>query len=75
VGIRIGRKIEEFASGEEPDFQPARNAMKSPGLTPEQAEFLVRRGQKHACHSDNVSDSEAAKEVQKHYVELNVAVP
>jgi phosphomethylpyrimidine synthase len=71
--MRISKEIEEFASGKDPEFQPARKAAQSPGLTPEQMEFLAQRGHKHACHSDNVAHPESAKDVQRQYIELNVA--
>ncbi len=70
--MRISKEIQDFASGKDAAFQPARAAAKSPGLTQEQIEFLAHRGAKHACHSDNVADEEQAKRVQREYVQLNV---
>jgi phosphomethylpyrimidine synthase len=70
--MRISKEIQEFASGKAEGFQPLRTAMKSPGLTQEQVEFLAHRGKKHDCHSDVVADDEEAKRVQREYVSLGV---
>jgi len=70
--MRISKEIQEFASGKAEGFQPAKRAAASPGLTPEQIQFLAHRGKKHDCHSDNVPDDEEAKRVQREYVLLNV---
>ncbi|HUN79942.1 MAG TPA: phosphomethylpyrimidine synthase ThiC, partial [Phycisphaerae bacterium] len=71
--MRISKEIQEFASGKAEGFQPAKRAMKSPGLTQEQIEFLAHRGKKHDCHSDNVADEDAAKRVQHDYVQIGTA--
>jgi len=66
--MRISKEIEEFASGKDPGFQPARRAARSPGVGDEGRELLARRaaplpkvGELHACHSDLVSDEEAKR--------------
>ena len=71
--MRISKEIEQFTSGKDPDFQPERVAAQSPGLTAEQVDFLAQRGQKHACHTDNVTDEKDAKKIQREYVTLNVS--
>lgn len=70
--MRISKEIAEFASGKDPDFQPARRAMHSPGIGPEGHALLAQRahvlpvvGGKHACHSDNLPDAEAARRLQE----------
>ncbi len=76
--VRISKEIQEFASGKDDAFQPAKKALVSPGvseagrdvlkqrgnLTQEQIEKLAHKGKKAACHSDNVMDAEEAKLVQ-----------
>jgi len=62
--MRISKEIADWASGKAEGFVPLKVAAKSPGLTPEQQDFLRQRGQKHACHSDNVPDAAEAKRVQ-----------
>jgi phosphomethylpyrimidine synthase len=62
--MRISKEIVEFESGKHDDFQPAARSRKSPGLTDEAQKVLVHRGEKAACHSDNVSDADAAQQVQ-----------
>jgi phosphomethylpyrimidine synthase len=70
--MRISKEIEQFASGKDPDFQPQRRAMPSPGASGEGRELLERRRVlpvvegKHACHSDLAPDAEKAREVQQH---------
>jgi len=73
--MRISKEIMAFASGKDAGFQPERSAMSSPGLTAEQQRILAERGKKHACHSDEVSDAEEAKNVQREYVKLDVSIP
>jgi phosphomethylpyrimidine synthase len=76
--VRISKEIQEWASGKAEGYVPLKVATKSPGLTPEQAALLAHRGKgsagvppvKHACHSDNVADAEAAKQVQSEYVRM-----
>jgi len=70
--MRISKEIEAFASGKDPDFQPARRVMRSPGVGREGQELLQRRGdvlpvlgKKHACHSDLVADESVARAVQE----------
>jgi len=72
--MRISKEIQDFASGKDAAFQPTKRAMKSPGLTQEQIEFLAHRGKKHDCHSDNVANEEAARRIQQQYVHLNATV-
>jgi phosphomethylpyrimidine synthase len=68
--MRISKEIEEFASGKDPAFQPARPAMRSPGVGPGGVELLRQRAQvpvvgtKRACHSDLVPDEEQARALQ-----------
>ena len=65
--MRISKEIQEFASGKDAAFQPARTAARSPGVGDEGRELLRRRaaapvvGGKHACHSDHVPDAERAR--------------
>jgi phosphomethylpyrimidine synthase len=70
--MRISKEIDEWASGKAAGFAAGDTASKSPGLTVEQQEFLAQRAVKHACHSDNVPDADAAMAAQRRYVELNV---
>jgi phosphomethylpyrimidine synthase len=68
--LRISKEITEFASGKDADFQPARPAMRSPGVGEEGRALLRQRGTlpvvegKHACHSDLVTEAVTAQEVQ-----------
>jgi len=76
--VRISKEISDFYSGKAPEAQPAKKALKSPGvseegaealkqrgvLTQEQIQKLAHKGKKAACHSDNVPDPEKAKLVQ-----------
>ena len=76
--VRISKEIVEFASGKDPEFQPAQAVAKSGGvsaegietlaqrgvLTQEQIRALAHKGQKAVCHSDAVKDPEQAKLVQ-----------
>ena len=71
--MRISKEIEEFASGKGEGFQPEKTAAPSPGVSREGLELLVQRGEKAACHSDNVTDSDQAVKVQRELVELNVS--
>jgi phosphomethylpyrimidine synthase len=69
--MRISKEIVAFASGKDPEFQPERRSMQSPG-TSEQGEALLARrrdplpvvGDKHACHSDVTPDPEDARGIQ-----------
>jgi phosphomethylpyrimidine synthase len=70
--LRISKAITDFASGKDPAFQPARPAMRSPGLSPDGRALLAQRaaalpviGQRHACHSDIAPDGEQAREIQE----------
>jgi len=69
--MRISKEIQEWASGKADGFVPVKVASKSPGLTPEQVQFLAHRGKKHDCHSDNVADADEARRRQLGYVESN----
>ncbi len=76
--VRISKEITEFYSGKDESSQPNRKAAQSPGvsnagaetlkqrgnLTQEQIMRLAHKGEKAACHSDNVKDEEDAKLVQ-----------
>ncbi len=76
--MRISKEIQEFASGKDPQFQPAKTSMASMGvdsegaellqqrgvLTPEQIHRLAHKGRKADCHSDNIPDAGQAKLVQ-----------
>jgi len=69
--MRISKEIVAFASGKDPEFQPARRAVPSPGvsaggrvLLDERARALPIVDGRHACHSDNVPDAERARAVQ-----------
>ena len=68
--MRISKEIQEFASGKDPSFQPARRAAPSPGVGAEGRELLARRaatlptvGDRHACHSDLVEDADEARRI------------
>ncbi|HZN60698.1 MAG TPA: phosphomethylpyrimidine synthase ThiC, partial [Planctomycetota bacterium] len=75
--VRISKEIQEFASGKAEGFERGA-ARRSDALTtsqreilekravlsPEQIHHLAHKGQKSACHSDNVSDEENARRVQ-----------
>lgn len=73
--LRISKEITEFASGKEDGFQPARPAMRSPGVGEEGRALLRQRGTlpivegKHACHSDHVGEADAAAQLQAKVVE------
>ncbi|MBI1816155.1 MAG: phosphomethylpyrimidine synthase ThiC [Deltaproteobacteria bacterium] len=68
--MRISKEIEAFASGKDPNFQPAHKSMRSPGVSEEGHALLEQRGTlpvvdgKHACHSELTADSEVARAVQ-----------
>ena len=76
--VRISKEIQEFASGKDAAAQPAKKAMASPGVSEDGEEVLRQRGildaqeirrlahkgEKAACHSDNIADAEQAKRVQ-----------
>jgi phosphomethylpyrimidine synthase len=76
--VRISKEITDFYSGKDEVAQPAKKAQASPGvtsggaeilkqrgnLTQEQIMHLAHKGNKAACHSDNVKDAESAKLVQ-----------
>ena len=76
--MRISKEIQEFASGKDEKFQPAKAVTTSEGVSEEGAKLLQERGvltqaQIHAlahkgkkaeCHSDKVADKEKAKLVQ-----------
>ncbi len=68
--MRISKEIEAFASGKDPNFQPARKSMRSPGVSDEGHALLEQRGTlpvvdgKHACHSELTADTDVARAVQ-----------
>ncbi|HVN86686.1 MAG TPA: phosphomethylpyrimidine synthase ThiC [Candidatus Binatia bacterium] len=69
--MRISKEIEAFASGKDPQFQPARKSLHSPGLSDEGEALLKQRGTlpivhgKHACHSELTPEAEAARALQE----------
>ena len=81
--VRISKEIVEFASGNAEAFQPDAVAKRSDALTPVQVEILDRRGNltqeeimqlahkgdKLACHTDNVEDEGQARQVQSSLLE------
>jgi phosphomethylpyrimidine synthase len=76
--VRISKEITDFYSGKDESAQPAKKAIASPGvnaagaevlkqrgnLTQEEIFRLAHKGEKAACHSDNVKDKDDAKLVQ-----------
>ncbi len=76
--VRISKQIQEFASGKDPEHQPIKKAVKSPGVSEDGAQALLQRGvlsqdqimklahrgKKADCHSDLVPDEAEAKKVQ-----------
>ena len=69
--MRISKEIEAFASGKDPDFQPERRAVRSPGVGDEGRELLRQRARalpvidgKHACHSELTPSAEDARVLQ-----------
>ncbi len=70
--MRISKEIVAFASGKDPDFQPERRAMPSPGVGAAGQELLAQRARAlpvvegvHACHSTVASDADEARAVQE----------
>jgi phosphomethylpyrimidine synthase len=77
--VRISKEITDFFSGKDEASQPTKKAIASPGVTAAGADVLKQRGnlsqeeimrlahkgKKADCHSDKVTDAEAAKGVQK----------
>ena len=59
--VRISKEIQTFLSGSDPDYQPDKKAMPSPGLSQEQIRLLAHRGQRNICHSDLVTDENTAR--------------
>jgi phosphomethylpyrimidine synthase len=82
--VRISKEITDFYSGKDEASQPEKTAKQSPGvsdsgvetlkargnLSPEEIMRLAHKGKKAACHSDNVEDADAAKQVQQ-VVQIN----
>ncbi len=68
--MRISKEIQEFASGKDAAFQPARRAAPSPGVGADGRALLARRASlpvtqgRHACHSDLVPDAAEAERIQ-----------
>jgi len=76
--VRISKEITEFFSGKAEGFQPEDKTRRSPALSEEQQAILEKRGvlspdeihklsgkgDKAACHSDDVPDTDEAKSVQ-----------
>ncbi len=85
--MRISKEIQEFASGKDPKFDPVKKSGPSEGVSAAGAELLAQRGilnqeqiralahkgQKAACHSDNVADPEEAKLVQLNTLQVHNA--
>jgi len=85
--VRISKEIVEFASGKAEGFAPEKKAVRSKALTAEQSEILERRdvlspeeihklahkGNKSACHSDNVPEAGQAIRVQQEILEKTEA--
>jgi phosphomethylpyrimidine synthase len=72
--MRISKEIVAFASGKDPDFQPERKSMRSPGVGSEGRDLLAQRaralpvvGGKHACHSDLAPEAEQARRIQQRH--------
>jgi phosphomethylpyrimidine synthase len=70
--MRISKEIQAFASGKDPEFQPARKAAQSPGVSAygrellrQRADVLPVRGDKHACHSELVPEADQARAIQE----------
>ena len=77
--VRISKEITDFYSGKDDQSQPVKKALLSPGITEAGADILKQRGnlsaeeimrlahkgKKAVCHSDNVEDEDAARDVQK----------
>jgi phosphomethylpyrimidine synthase len=70
--MRISKEIVAFASGKDPDFQPRRRSIPSPGVDAAGRDLLSQRAQtlpvvggKHACHSELVADEDAARRIQE----------
>jgi phosphomethylpyrimidine synthase len=69
--MRISKEIAAFASGKDPDYQPERRAVPSPGIGDEGRALLQQRARalpvvdgKHACHSELTPNVEDAKALQ-----------
>lgn len=69
--MRISKEIQAFASGKDPQFQPERRAMQSPGVGSEGQDLLARRAHvapivdgRLACHSEVTPDDELARSLQ-----------
>src|SRR5580692_6918448 len=76
--VRISKEILDFYSGKDEESQPAKVALKSPGLTDagidilksrgnlsqDEIMHLAHKGKKADCHSDNVKDQDEARLVQ-----------
>ncbi len=76
--MRISKEIQEFASGKDVNFEPAKKSAQSAGVSAEGAELLKQRGvltqeqihalahkgKKAVCHSDSVADADEARLVQ-----------
>ncbi|MFN8640610.1 MAG: phosphomethylpyrimidine synthase ThiC [Candidatus Binatia bacterium] len=70
--LRISKEIAEFDSGKAPGFQPARPAMRSPGVSVEGRALLAQRevalpvvDGRRACHSDVTADDGEARQIQQ----------
>lgn len=75
--VRISKEVTDWASGKDADYQwekPKRSAALTPEqqqilnqrgvLSPEDIHKLAHKGQKAACHTDNIQDADQAKLVQ-----------
>ncbi|MGD9763867.1 MAG: phosphomethylpyrimidine synthase ThiC [Candidatus Binatia bacterium] len=69
--MRISKEIADFDSGKDPAFQPARTAIRSPGVSAAGRDLLARRSAavpvvegKNACHSELAPDATEARRIQ-----------
>ncbi len=76
--MRISKEISEFASGKAEGFQPEQRSKPSPGVSANAQSVLASRaaaipvdGDKRACHSDTVADTDAARKIQLGASEAN----
>jgi phosphomethylpyrimidine synthase len=78
--MRISKEIQEFASGKDAAYQPARRAAASPGVGDDGRELLRLRALpvidgKHACHSTHVPDASRARAVQEAVTDSSTPSP
>ncbi len=78
--MRISKEIVQFASGKDPDFQPLRRALSSPGVGADGQALLAARARalpqengKLACHSEVAPSPESARRIQEEALRLRAA--